>query len=1026
MKRTVRIIATLLIFSTLMGMVSAFSIYSVDVTSPFIQSVIDSSSNDCIQSTNVLQTETFGSNNEISLYSTKISSSGQRIRAMTKNLGFKTSFCQDTFNVKIATAPISSGARLFVYSKPTSDGQNFTTHSIKDIAAQFEADHPEWKVAVVTNATFFDNDPNLKNDSTKNTDIGEPEDIYIEDGKTYKTYIEIGANDNFKVGRGIIGLKDDGSMIYHTLETSKTSHYNKSAPSVSTYGFEAKYLLQVLGENANNSIYDYPLNENGVLNYMAEPAFYTPTMGTKNLEGAVVYKVKCSQYRRAHSGVNGYELGDKTYFFEGTIEEIVTGTASMKVPSGYVYLATCQPLEHLQKNTVVRSTKKMTGEWADASYVFGFKQQILMDGEPLFDDAERANYGSNPTYGSWNDWTEDVKYASYGSNRTAVGFKADGTPVIITSQRNVYSGYPEIKDTDGKTLTNELGVTYYEMAWYMKSLGCVNAFMMDCGGSMSMYKKQTGSDVYEVENCDPLLTEPNRPVANALILAYPSGKDANPTDERLADPAFSGEYITAKTNSKWTAGVTKLRSTVATSEKTYDFYSGTTLNSNISNSNFTVTQSGTNYDFAPGSISSSYEAVYAYTKLGYTVEAGRKYVYCFKLHTTNKGRYTSFLFGEHPSNTSSSKMLNNFAVIGGAFSNNGDSGSSDVRVGVGRVELGKSDIYDLKQNIGLYLETSSGKSYSSYRIDIDGLNFTVKTLDSSGVWVQVGGTYTLPAGTELVLGCASWTDNLSLRKMSVKDAVCIDVTDISQKAKAVNSLNSEEYTAESWAALKAAQTKAEYSAKLPYSNVVNYANTTITTATNGLVKRMDVTDNNIAEYEKDVSVLYTAESWAVYQAAYEALMTAKNANNLTELDSLNEAFVEAKSGLVEATVSLEIAWNTLSFSYTNGDLTWDPTTHTYQGDSNTKWTPYENSNVIDVTNNSNIELALDLEFIPEAAYESVVGEFYIDDTQVSNNSVIAESESQKFVLQLSGQAPPTFTGEYKGGTVKITVSRVEG
>ena len=1022
MKRRVRLVATLLVFCFLMSMTVAFPIYSEDATSPFIQSVIDSSSNDCIQNIDLLQTETFGFNNEISLYSTQISSSGQRIRAMTKNLGFSKSFCQDTFNVKVATAPISSGARLFVYSKSTEDGQNFTTHSIKDIAAQFEADHPEWKVAVVTNATFFDNDPNSKNDPEKTYDIGEPEDIYIEDGKTYKTYIEIGVNDNFKVGRGIIGLKDDGSMIYHTLETSSTSHYNKSAPSTTAYKF-GSYVLEVLGENANNSVYEYPLIENGVLNYMNKPSFYTSNMGTKNLTGATVYKVKCSQYRRAHSGVNGYEIGTKTYYFEGVIEDVVTGTSSMKAPDGYVYLASEQPLEHLQKNTVVRGNKKMSGEWADALYVFGFKQQILLDGEPLFDDAERANYGSNPTYGSWNGWTEDVKYASYGSNRTAVGFKEDGTPVIITSQRNVYSGYPEVKDTDGKVLSNELGVTYYEMAWYMKSLGCVNAFMLDCGGSMGMYKKQTGSDAYEVACCEPLHTQPNRPVANALILAYPSGEDANPTDERLADPAFSATYITPSANSTWYAGNTKLRSIVATNEKTYSFYSGTTLNSKISDTNFSVTQSGNTFSFVPGTLSSSYEAVYAYTKLGYKAEEGRSYVYCFKLNTVTAGKYTSFLFGEYPSNTSSSKQLNNFAVVGGAFSNNGDSGGSDVRVGVGRVQDNTSDVYGQDKDIDLYLETASSKKYSYFRIDINGLNFTVKTLKSTGEWEQIGGTYSLPSGTELIMGCASWTSSLSSRQMGIKDAVCVDVTDIKQKAAAVNSLNAEEYTAKTWATLKEAQTKAEYSAKLPYLNLVNYANTVITSATNGLVKRMDVANKNIADFESTISDLFTDASYEKYRIAYQSLLDARDANLLNELDALNEAVEKARGELVEAIVDLEVSWNTISFTYTSAPSTWDPKTHSYQNGGQGEWNAFENSNVINVTNNSNVDLALKFDFIPEEAYESVSGEFYTNGTVIDGASVIEEAESQKISVELDGNLTSIPTADTKGGTVKITVSR---
>ncbi|MBE6534255.1 MAG: hypothetical protein E7678_04715, partial [Ruminococcaceae bacterium] len=134
MKRIVRVCATLLIFCVLFGVMAVFPISSADTESPFIQNVINSADNDCIKNIDILQSEKIGFNDEVSLYSVKISSSGQRIRAITKNLGFKESFCQDTFNVRVATAPISSGARLFVYSKPTEDGQNFTTHSIKDIA----------------------------------------------------------------------------------------------------------------------------------------------------------------------------------------------------------------------------------------------------------------------------------------------------------------------------------------------------------------------------------------------------------------------------------------------------------------------------------------------------------------------------------------------------------------------------------------------------------------------------------------------------------------------------------------------------------------------------------------------------------------------------------------------------------------------------------------------------------------------------------------------------------------------------
>ena len=90
----------------------------------------------------------------------------------------------------------------------------------------------------------------------------------------------------------------------------------------------------------------------------------------------------------------------------------------MKPAEGYVYLASYAPLEHLKVGVTVRGTRKMTGEWANASYVFGYKQQILHEGEVLFNGAHQESYGA-AIHGSWdNTWSEgcpDVGecYSSY-------------------------------------------------------------------------------------------------------------------------------------------------------------------------------------------------------------------------------------------------------------------------------------------------------------------------------------------------------------------------------------------------------------------------------------------------------------------------------------------------------------------------------------------------------------------------------------------------------------------------------------
>lgn len=998
MKKIIRGIAATLTLVMMGASMPTFGVSADSLPSPFDTSVINNSGG-AVSSVVVNSSESIGYNSEVSFYKATIKSTGTRKELSRTAAGKKNRRYAETFgNVGVAI-----GGKLFVYSVPATDNLAFEDYTIDVIAKKFEETHPGWKVAIASNASFFD----------RKTSIGEPEDIYVEEGKTYKTYIEKGegSGDVFKVGRGIVGLKDDGSVIYHTIEKG-TSHYTGSTP----YEFDSQYTLQLLGENKNNPIYEYTLAPGGSFDFAYEPIFITPTMAAKDLRGATVYTVKCSQFRRAHTAVNSREVGDKTFYFEGEITSVAAGTNSMRPASGYVYIASQIPLEHIQVGDTVRGTQKLSGEWSDVITAFGYKQQILHNGTVLFEGAYQEDYG-DPIEGDWdNTWSEDLDYATYGTNRTALGFKADGTPVIIAMPRKVYSS----------TAGHEASATYSEMAWYMKSLGCVNAFMMDCGGSTGMYKKGTGSDTYEVAVCPAGKEYPDREVANALILAYPSGEEDNPTDEKLDAPAFASGVITKDMNTPWYSGLTKLRSTATVSN-----YSSDTFDSNgtLKKTNFTLVQDGSTYTFTPTStkFTSGYEAIYAYKKLGYTVDANKKYTYCFKLHTVTEGKYTSFLFGEYPSNADKNKMLNNFAVIGGAFSNNGDSTYSDVRVGRGRVELSQTAEIDGKnQDINLYLETefTNGKKYSYYRIDIDGLNYTVKVKNIDGVWEQIGGTYTLPTGTKLVMGCASWEANTK-RAMSVCDPVCVDVTSISKEIEDAKALDSLLYTADSFANVTSALADAETAIQLTNQNFINYTGTNLATATDNLVERMAVANANIAAYESTDSMLYTAESWVAYKSAYDNIVTAKNNNDLASLDALNAAFTSAKSSLVPASISLDVSWQQMDFTYyPAAEQIWDPETHSYVNAGDPTWVANENSNVISVENNSNVDLVLDFDYTAKEGFEAISGEFYSNGTLIESDGLaLACGSAADVSLTVKGELPLDTEDNTSGATVTLTVSR---
>ena len=466
-----------------------------------------------IKSVDIVSRETIG-NTE--LYNATITSIGTRRDALTEANGGIVGVSDRRFTDTFSNVRIAKGGKFFVYSRSVS-GICFEPHLIQDIAAQFEADHPEWTAAIVVNASFFDNE------TARTPDKGEPDEIYVEDRRVYKTYFEQGVYDaskEFKRGRGIVGLIGTDSLdckntvIYHTFENG-TSHYTGSTPLDYTDARFSDYYLQIMNADGRAVESEYSFSE-GI-------EFFTEE-GTANLANKTVYKLKIENSRAPHVTVNGVETGITNRYFEGTVEEILDGTPDMTAPSGYLYIAAASPLSDVTVGTRVRVNRKMTDAlWADADYAFGFKQQILHEGEVLFDGVLQNTYADGTLYYDGEEakrfdhsWSEDYVYASYGSNRTAFGFCADGTPVVITMPRKIYYG------EDKSRAIGETSGTYSEIASYMKALGCVNAFVLDGGGSMGMFKKDPATGEYIPACWEPLLTAPNRLVANAVILAYPS------------------------------------------------------------------------------------------------------------------------------------------------------------------------------------------------------------------------------------------------------------------------------------------------------------------------------------------------------------------------------------------------------------------------------------------------------------------------------------------------------------------------
>jgi hypothetical protein len=235
-------------------------------------------------------------------------------------------------------------------------------------------------------------------------------------------------------------------------------------------------------------------------------AFMTPHSAPQDLSGTTVYALKYNTYRRSHTGINGADLGTVGYFIEGEIVEIRKGSANEKAPDGQVLFFTPNPelFEHLKAGSYVKCQKVLSKEWAGVENAIGFKQQILADGNCLLKNA----YG---TYNKGGDqaetliWTDDIyEYPFCWKDRAAIGFREDGTPVLLVVRKSSHDG-------DYKNL----GASYYEIAEQLKSLGCANGFLLDGGGSTTfVVRNEDGSfsNAYAGEGN-------GRAVANAVILA---------------------------------------------------------------------------------------------------------------------------------------------------------------------------------------------------------------------------------------------------------------------------------------------------------------------------------------------------------------------------------------------------------------------------------------------------------------------------------------------------------------------------
>ena len=436
-------------------------------------------------------------------------------KATVSSLMHNESSRQQSYSTHIVVG--SKQTKFFVYSGESSDKMDYKKMSVHDMVVAFEKENPAWQVVAAINGDFF------------NTSTGEPESPMIQNGDMLKSsYLAD------MTGRGMVGIDDKtGKAVYYTIG----SYYTKSK-----YGekitFNGAYQVQVLGPSQTNPIISYKCTL-GQAPSKSVVSFTTPDFGQGNYAGKTVYVVDLERYRMDTGSHNGTARTDKNYFVEGKIVKKISGTANMKPSEGQAYIAvnSVDQAPYIKVGAYIKCQKVLSGAWENVSNAIGFKQQLLADGNLIFPGATYSRYHhslkgggdvENSSYycscgsslSETEKWTEDIyDYPMCWKQRTAIGFKADGTCVLMTV---------------GRSNEKSWAATYVELGTQLKALGCTNGFLLDGGGSSTMLIRE-GDSLNTVFHAEEGSGGEGRIVANTAIIAVRKSGVALPKQDPVVE-----------------------------------------------------------------------------------------------------------------------------------------------------------------------------------------------------------------------------------------------------------------------------------------------------------------------------------------------------------------------------------------------------------------------------------------------------------------------------------------------------------
>ena len=151
--------------------------------------------------------------------------------------------------------------------------------------------------------------------------------------------------------------------------------------------------------------------------------------------------------------------------------------------------------------------------------------EIFRDNVKISEDIVEAMGGANILIEDGKVVINDGHDQGNRNPRSAVGIKADGTVVLY--------------EVDGRQAPMSVGMTCSEVAEILKGMGCVDALLLDGGGSSTFCTRREGTDKLEVQNS---LSDGNeRTVSGTILVASTAAADGEFASAALTP---RGKYYT--------------------------------------------------------------------------------------------------------------------------------------------------------------------------------------------------------------------------------------------------------------------------------------------------------------------------------------------------------------------------------------------------------------------------------------------------------------------------------------------------